>query len=328
METSLITLVVKPGEADRLIAGHPWVYSSSIQRSSEPPTDGELVQLKDHRHRFLGVGFYNSRSKIQVRMLSTERVEVNCEFFVERIRAALAVRKRHMPDATSFRVVSAEADQLSGLIIDKYGDVVVLQISSLGMEKHKADIVKAIQKVLQPQSVYERNEIASRQFEGLPPLSGLLAGEPVETVDVTINGLKFSVDLRAGHKTGMYLDQQVNQARVGAIAKDAVVLDCFTFVGGFALHCARGGARQVIALDQSEDAFPPASMPSGTDSQATPSSRCATSSIGSRPKQPPAPMNDWCRCLTSSFSILRALPEIGPRCLTPCVDTRRSMCAR
>ena len=254
METSLITLVVKPGEADRLIAGHPWVYSSSIQRSSEPPTDGELVQLKDHRHRFLGVGFYNSRSKIQVRMLSTERVEVNCEFFVERFRAALAVRKRQMPDATSFRVVSAEADQLSGLIIDKYGDVVVLQISSLGMEKHKADIVKAIQKVLQPQSVCERNEIASRQFEGLPPLSGLLAGEPVETVDVAINGLKFTVDLRAGHKTGMYLDQQVNQARVGAIAKDAVVLDCFTFVGGFALHCARGGARQVIALDQSEDA--------------------------------------------------------------------------
>ena len=227
METSLITLVVKPGEADRLIAGHPWVYSSSIQRSSEPPTDGELVQLKDHRHRFLGVGFYNSRSKIQVRMLSTERVEVNCEFFVERIRAALAVRKRHMPDATSFRVVSAEADQLSGLIIDKYGDVVVLQISSLGMEKHKADIVKAIVKVF---------------------------GEPVETVEVTINGLKFTVDLRAGHKTGMYLDQQVNQARVGAIAKDAVVLDCFTFLGGFALHCARGGARQVIALDQSEDA--------------------------------------------------------------------------
>jgi 23S rRNA (cytosine1962-C5)-methyltransferase len=102
--------------------------------------------------------------------------------------------------------------------------------------------------------VYERNEIASRQFEGLPPLSGLLAGEPVETVDVTINGLKFTVDLRAGHKTGMYLDQQVNHARVGAMAKGAVVLDCFTFLGGFALHCARAGARQVIALDQSEDA--------------------------------------------------------------------------
>ena len=123
METSLTTLVVKPGEADRLIAGHPWVYSSSLQRSSQPPTDGELVQLKDHRHRFLGVGFYNSRSKIQVRMLSNERVEVNTAFFVDRIRAALEVRKRHMPEATSYRVVSAEADLLSGLIIDKYNDV-------------------------------------------------------------------------------------------------------------------------------------------------------------------------------------------------------------
>ena len=254
METSLTTLVVKPGEADRLIAGHPWVYSSAIQRSSQPPADGELVQLKDHRHRFLGVGFYNSRSKIQVRMLSNERVEVNTDFFIERIRAAMEVRKRHMPDATSFRVVSAEADLLSGLIIDKYEDVIVLQISSLGMEQHKAIIVEAIQKVFRPRSVYERNEIASRQFEGLPPLSGLLAGEPVETVDVTINGLKFTVDLRAGHKTGMYLDQQVNHARVGAMAKGAMVLDCFTFLGGFALHCARAGARQVIGLDQSEDA--------------------------------------------------------------------------
>ena len=254
METSLTTLVVKPGEADRLIAGHPWVYSSAIQRSSQPPADGELVQLKDHRHRFLGVGFYNSRSKIQVRMLSNERVEVNTDFFIERIRAAMEVRKRHMPDATSFRVVSAEADLLSGLIIDKYEDVIVLQTSSLGMEQHKAIIVEAIQKVFRPRSVYERNEIASRQFEGLPPLSGLLAGEPVETVDVTINGLKFTVDLRAGHKTGMYLDQQVNHARVGAMAKGAMVLDCFTFLGGFALHCARAGARQVIGLDQSEDA--------------------------------------------------------------------------
>ena len=254
METSLTTLVVKPGEADRLIAGHPWVYSSANQRSSQPPADGELVQLKDHRHRFLGVGFYNSRSKIQVRMLSNERVEVNTDFFIERIRAAMEVRKRHMPDATSFRVVSAEADLLSGLFFDKYEDVIVLQVSSLGMEQHKAIIVEAIQKVFRPRSVYERNEIASRQFEGLPPLSGLLAGEPVETVDVTINGLKFTVDLRAGHKTGMYLDQQVNHARVGAMAKGAMVLDCFTFLGGFALHCARAGARQVIGLDQSEDA--------------------------------------------------------------------------
>ena len=97
METSLTTLVVKPGEADRLIAGHPWVYSSSLQRSSQPPTDGELVQLKDHRHRFLGVGFYNSRSKIQVRMLSNERVEVNTAFFVDRIRAALEVRSVTCP---------------------------------------------------------------------------------------------------------------------------------------------------------------------------------------------------------------------------------------
>jgi len=255
MESSLPTVIVKPGEADRLVAGHPWVYSGAIQHCVQTPADGDLVQVKDHRQRFLGVGFFNAQSKIQVRMVSNERVEVDTAFFAERLRAALEVRKRHLPGASSYRVVSAEGDLLSGLIIDKYEDVVVLQISSLGMERRKADIVKAIQQVLRPRSVYERNEIASRKYEGLPAVSGLLAGEPVEAVEVTLNGLRFTADLKAGHKTGLYLDQQVNHARVGALAKDAVVLDCFTFLGGFALHCARGGARQVIALDQSEDAI-------------------------------------------------------------------------
>src|SRR5438093_2935837 len=171
----LATVVVKAGEADRLVAGHPWIYHGSVLRLTQPAADGELVQVKDHRQRFLGVGFYNSKSRINVRILSSERVEVNQSFFEERIRTALTIRKRHLPDATSFRVVNAESDFLSGLIVDKYEDVLMIQISSLGMDQRKAMIAGALQKIFSPRAIMERGEIASRKFEGLADASGVLA---------------------------------------------------------------------------------------------------------------------------------------------------------
>ncbi|MSU31860.1 MAG: class I SAM-dependent rRNA methyltransferase [Pedosphaera sp.] len=255
MEKPLVTVVLRPGEADRVVAGHPWIYAASILRATQPPEDGSLVQVKDHRQRLLGVGFFNSKSKIQVRLIHTERVEVNQAFFEERIRAALALRKRFMPEATSFRVINSESDLLTGLIVDKYEDVIVLQTSSLGMDLRKHHIVGALQKIFNPRSILERNETASRKFEGLEAVSGVLAGEPVESIDVRINGLKFTVDLRDGHKTGMYLDQQVNHHLVAGLAKDATVLDCFTFLGGFAIPAAKAGARQVLGIDQNESAI-------------------------------------------------------------------------
>src|SRR5512133_83714 len=142
----LTTVLLKPGEADRIVAGHPWVYGSSVLRLTGPVADGAVVQVKDHRQRFLGIGFYNSKSKIHVRLLGAERVEVDQQFFEDRILQALSVRKRHLPGATSFQVVNAESDFLSGLIVDKYEDVLVLQISSMGMERRKAEIVNALQK--------------------------------------------------------------------------------------------------------------------------------------------------------------------------------------
>ena len=174
---SLPTVLLKPGEADRIVAGHPWIYHGEILRLTAQPADGELVQVKDHRQRFLGVGFFNSKSKINVRVLSPERVEVNETFFEERIRAALAVRQKHLPDATSFRVVNAESDFLSGLIVDKYEDVLVVQISSLGMDQRKAQIVAALQKIFSPRAILERSDMASRKFEGLAEANGILAGE-------------------------------------------------------------------------------------------------------------------------------------------------------
>src|ERR1017187_8232539 len=279
MET-LPTVLLKPGEADRIVAGHPWIYRGEILRvtrrgasdtpspasagASPLPADGELVQVKDHRQRFLGVGFFNSKSKINVRVLSPERVEVNELFFEERIRAALAVRQKHLPGATSFRVVNAESDFLSGLIVDKYEDALVVQISSLGMDQRKALIVAALQKIFSPRAILERSDMASRKFEGLAEANGVLfsgsgfqpdqTGKmPVPLVSVNLNGLKIETDLVGGHKTGMYLDQQTNYQAVSQFARDAQVLDCFSFLGGFGLHAARAGAAHVHLLDQSAD---------------------------------------------------------------------------
>ena len=262
---TLPTVLLKPGEADRIVAGHPWVYHSSVLRLTQPAADGEIVQVKDHRQRFLGVGFYNSRSKINVRVLAPERVEIGEAFFEQRLVDALAVRRKHLPGATSFRVANAEGDFLSGLIVDKYEDVLVVQISALGMDQRKTQIVAALEKIFSPRAILERSDVASRKFEGLPEANGVLFSrsgfQPDQTgrmpvpLTVNLNGLKFETDLATGHKTGLYLDQQVNYERVSGFAKSAQVLDCFSFLGGFGLHCARAGAAHVHLLDQSAEAI-------------------------------------------------------------------------
>ncbi|MBP8258046.1 MAG: class I SAM-dependent rRNA methyltransferase [Verrucomicrobia bacterium] len=266
---SLATVILRPGEADRVLAGHPWVYQGAILRTTRPPADGEVVQVKDHRHRLLGVGFYNARSKIQVRMLAAGRREIDGAFFRERIAAALDVRRRHLPEASSFRVVNAEGDFLSGLIVDKYEDVLVVQMSSLGMSQRRGMIGDVLQALLQPRGVIERHDPGAQRFEGMtgslpiegsdepappegdPPGPGAGKGEPIE---VKLNGLRFELHPGLGHKTGLYLDQQENYRRVAELAKDASVLDCFSYEGGFALHAARAGAREVRGLDQSAEA--------------------------------------------------------------------------
>ncbi len=252
---ALPTVLLKPGEADRIVAGHPWIYHGSVLRLTHPAADGELVQVKDHRQRFLGVGFYNSKSKINVRVLSPERIEVNEAFFGERIGTSLAVRQRHLPKATSLRLVNAESDLLSGLIVDKYEDVLVVQISSLGMDQRKSLILAALQTLFSPRAIFERSDVASRRFEGLAESNGVLAGALFGPMLVELNGLKFETDLMGGHKTGLYLDQQVNYQRVSELVRGGQVLDVFSFLGGFGLHAARAGAAHVHMLDQSAEAI-------------------------------------------------------------------------
>ena len=331
--TTLPTVYVKPGEADRLVAGHPWLYENAVLRVTTEVPDGALVQVKDHRRRFLGVGFYHSRSKIRVRLLSHERVTVDTAFFEERIRAALEVRRRHMPEASSFRVVHAEADFLSGLIVDKYEDVLVLQISALGMEQRKGQIVEALQRVLAPRAILERSDAAARKFEGLPVVESVLAGswpaprertaaaraeaDPAKDqpdrsalLRVQISGLTFEVDLWTGHKTGLYLDQQRNYLQVAQWARGARVLDAFCFLGGFGLHAARAGAVQVHLLDQSQEAVQAALRNAALNGLAD---RCTGEAVN---------VFDWLKARTQAPPHERPVPQFDLIVLDPPSFTR------
>jgi 23S rRNA (cytosine1962-C5)-methyltransferase len=307
---NLPTVLLRPGEADRIVAGHPWIYAGSVLRLTGPAQDGELVQVKDHRQRFLGVGFYNSKSKISVRVLSPERVSVDASFFEQRLRAALAVRQKHLPEATSFRVANSESDALSGLIVDRYEDVLVIQISALGMDQRKADLVAALQKIFSPRAIVERSEVAARKFEGLPEASGVLAGSVEGGVAARINGLSFTVDVLGGHKTGLYLDQQVNCERVSKLGVGGQVLDCFTFVGGFALHAARAGAAHVHALDQSAEAVAAAERNAAANGL---SEKCTFETVN---------VFDWLKAQTMTKPNERLIPRFDLIILDPPSFTR------
>lgn len=306
-------VILKPREADRVVAGHPWIYSTSIMHVTPGVADGDVVEVRDCRKHWLGVGIWNAKSKITVRVISPEHDPVDQAFFESRIRAALAVRQRHLPGATSFRVVNAEGDFLSGLIVDKYDDVLVVQTPALGMDLRKPLILAALKAIFNPRAIVERNEMASRKFEGLPEVGGLLEGTLEGPVNVTLNGLKFETDLRAGHKTGLYLDQQVNYQRVAdliALNPGARVLDSFSFLGGFALHAARAGAAHVHGLDQSADAVAAATR------------NAATNGLAEKCSFEAANVFDWFKSQTAVGPHEKVIPKFDAIVLDPPSFTR------
>ena len=306
----LPTVYLKPGEADRIVAGHPWVYEGSVLRVTHPPGNGDVVQVKDHRQRFLGVGLFNGASRIRVRVLSADRVEIDRGFFLGRLREAVALRRRYMPGATSYRVVNSEGDQLSGVIADLYEDVVVLQTSALGMDQRKKQIVSVLQEVLSPRAVVERNDMASRRFEGLGESAGLMAGQEPGVLKARLNGLEFRLPEGGGHKTGLYLDQQGNYEAVSRWAKDADVLDCFSFLGGFSLHAALAGARSVLGIDQSADAV------------AAAAANAVANGLGERVRFETGNVFDWLKTQTTTAKNERVVPRFDLIILDPPSFTR------
>ena len=249
----MFTIQLARGPNHRVLAGHCWVYESELAKDAPAPPDGSIVKLLDDRGRFLGIGFYNGNSQIRVRLLSRHNDEINTGFFHYRLRTAWEFRQRCAAGADCYRVVASEADSLPGLIVDKYGDHLVLQTLTLAMDQRKAELVSILVDLLKPAAIIERNDAPVRRYEGLDTVRGVLHGQTDGHVNVESGGLKFSVNLLEGHKTGFYLDQRVNYARVAALAAGKKVLDAFSYMGAFALACARAGAASVTAVEIDAD---------------------------------------------------------------------------
>jgi 23S rRNA (cytosine1962-C5)-methyltransferase len=246
-------LIIQPRA--RLFHGHDWVYSTEVLKTFGAPVDGGLVSLKDGRDRMLGTAIYNSRSQIVARRFSRQRQELDFDFFKRRIAIARQYRQRHGLPERLGRLVWSESDGIPGLIVDRYGDDLVLQTLTLAMDQRKTLVVEALVDAFQPRSIVERNDAPIRRAEGMELRTGMLYGPEPGGSTITTDGLTFGVDLLHGQKTGFYLDQLPNYRAVAAHAKGRSVLDCFANQGAFALACAKAGASEVTALDISGPAI-------------------------------------------------------------------------
>ena len=246
--------------------GHPWIFDAEVTSLDGKVTDGDIVDVVSSRGRYMGSGFYNSNSKIRIRLISRNANDrFDSAFFERRIRYAWQYRKTVMgSDLDCCRVIFGEADIFPGLTVDKFHDILVVQTLSLGMELRKDIIFPLLYKVLTEdgfsiRGIYERNDVKVRELEGMTQGKGFYPIEGIETplstnVIITENGIKYNVDFENGQKTGFFLDQKYNRLAVSKIAKGRRVLDCFTHTGSFALNAVRGGAESVCAVDISEDA--------------------------------------------------------------------------
>lgn len=247
-----MNVYLRRGREQRVLGGHPWIFRSDIERE-DGAADGLPVRVLTAAGRFLAMVVYNPRSQISLRILSRRDEPVDGAFIRGRVRRALDYRRR-FADLNSCRLIFAESDGLPAVIADKFGDVIVMQILCLGMERFKADIVDALVKELSPRGVYERNDVPVRELEGLSQQTGLLWGEVPDRVEMQENGVRFLVDVKEGQKTGFFLDQKENRAAIAPFVPGMRVLDCFTHTGSFALHAARYGAAEVTGVDISEHA--------------------------------------------------------------------------
>ena len=247
-----MNIYLRRGREQRVLGGHPWVFRSDIERE-DGAADGLPVRVLTSAGRFLAMAVYNPRSQISLRILSRRDEPIDGAFIRGRVRRALDYRRR-FADLNSCRLIFAESDGLPAVIADKFGDVIVLQILCLGMERFKGDIVDALAQELSPRGIYERNDVPVRELEGLSQQTGLLFGEVPDRVEMQENGVRFLVDVKEGQKTGFFLDQKENRAAIAPFVSGMRVLDCFTHTGSFALHAARYGAAEVTGVDISEHA--------------------------------------------------------------------------
>lgn len=245
-------MLVNRKAAGRVASGHPWIFSSDVvDRGAAAP--GDAVRVVDPGGRLLGTAHYSSSSLISLRMLSRRPQAVDSAFLLGRLQAAEAHRRLVVRGSDAYRVVFGEADQLPGLVVDRYGDCLVMQTLDQGMDRQTAAIAECLVEIFTPRAVVARNDASVRSREGLPLETRVLYGQVPEDVRVTMNGLRLQVDLMGGQKTGIFLDQRENHLAAARWARGKA-LDCFTCTGGFALHIA-AQCETVEAVDSSAAAL-------------------------------------------------------------------------
>jgi 23S rRNA (cytosine1962-C5)-methyltransferase len=246
-------VILKKKEHFRVASGHPWIFSNEIAEVRGSPAAGDFVEALDAGGRSLGSGLYHPHSLIALRLHSRAIEEPDESFFLRRLHDARVLRERIYPGETVWRLAHGESDFLPGLIVDRFDDHFVVQTLSLGMDRRLETICGALEELFQPAAIVERNESGLRALEGLPARRGVLRGAPSPRL-ITDLGIRMTVDVLEGQKTGHFLDQRENRRLVGRLCAGTEVLDCFCNEGGFALHAARGGARAVYGLDTSTQA--------------------------------------------------------------------------
>ena len=252
----MATVRLKPGHVQPIWAGHPWVYAQAIERIEGGATKGDEVRVIDPRGNFLGRGFYSAGSAIPVRVVvRDETTAIDTAFFRARIERAVGARAALGlgvgDDTTGYRLVHAEGDGLPGLIVDRFGDVLVVQLLTFGMKQREAMIFEALTQVLRPRAIVDRTPASSAKAEGFVPTSGVVRGDDVKSLVFTERGLSWNVPIELGQKTGFYFDQRELRARIEPLCRGKRVLDAYSYVGAFGLAAARAGAAEVLCVDES-----------------------------------------------------------------------------
>lgn len=237
----------------RVRSGHPWLYTSEIERVEGESAAG-VAEVYSAKGTFLARALYNPASQIALRILTTHDEPIDADFFARRVRTAWEYRQRFC-DVNSCRAIYAEADFLPGLVVDKFGGVLVVQVLSLGMELWKRELTDILVEVIRPEGIYERNDVPVRRLEGMQETTGLLYGDVPDRVPMVENGIVYAVDVKHGQKTGFFLDQKENRAAIAPLCPGARVIDMFCHNGSFALNAAKYGAREVTGVDISEEAL-------------------------------------------------------------------------
>jgi 23S rRNA (cytosine1962-C5)-methyltransferase len=250
-------IFLKKGREAPVLRGHPWIFSGAIEKVEGDGEDVAVADIFDSQKTWIARGFLNVKSQIRVRVVTWKKESIDRAFFSRRLSQALSPRERYLSATTNgYRLINGEGDFLPGLIVDRYDDFLVCQFFTAGMEMFKADIVEALNELVDVKGISERSEGKVRAEEGLEPAVGGLAGEiPPDTISILENRNKFVVDIKRGQKTGFFLDQRDNRAFLSTLARGQRMLNCFSYSGAFSVYGFDGGAQSVITLDSSRPAL-------------------------------------------------------------------------